>query len=168
MLAALIAVLGVVPIASCGGGGGGGGPTPIGPSPVPVIPNFAGSWTGNYAVSSCTNSGFFADVTFCASVNDSTAAAAFTLSQNERSVSGTFSLGTLNSPSVTAVIGGDDTLVLTASVQEGTFTIATTWTLRILTSSALSGQTRQVWTLAGQSGEAVLQGSIVSVTRTGG
>jgi hypothetical protein len=160
-----IAVTGLLLLVACGGGGGGGGP--IDPEPLPP-PNYAGTWTGTYAVSSCTNSGFFADAALCGSVVNTTAAFSFVLSQSNRTVTGTFSLGALTSPAVSATIGSDGALTLSARLLQNVFTIDTTWTLQQATAGALTGQTRQVWTASGQSGEAVLQGSIVSATRVSG
>ena len=155
-----IAVTGLLLLVACGGGGGG----PIEPEPLPP-PNYAGTWTGTYTISSCTNSGFFADAALCSSVQNTTADFGFVLTQSNRTVTGTFSLGSLSSSSVSAAIGNDGSLILAAPVTQGSFTLNTTWTLQQATAGALSGQTRQVWTAAGQSGDAVLQGPIVSATR---
>jgi hypothetical protein len=156
-----LAVIGLLLLVACGGGGGSG---PSAPAPIP-LPNYAGTWTATYAVSSCTSTGFFADAALCGSVLNTTAAATFVLAQTDRAVTGTFSLGTLNSPSLSVTIGGDGALSLAAPISQGVFTIDTTWTLQQATAGVLTGQTRQVWTASGQSGEAVLQGSIVSATR---
>jgi hypothetical protein len=135
--------------------------------PDPTIPDYAGTWNGTYLVSSCTNSGFFADAAICGGVLTTTASVTFTLVQSERTVTGTFSLGSLISSQTAATIGSDGSLALVAPVQQGIFSIATTWTVQQPTSGALTGQTQQVWTASGQTGMATLQGSIVSVTRTG-
>lgn len=158
--AQVIAVLGLLLLAACGGGGSG----PSAPEP-PAPPNYAGTWVGTYLISSCTNTGFFADVALCAAVLNTTAPVTFTLTQADRTITGTFTLGSLVSPSTSATIGGDGAVTLVAPVAQGTFTINTTWTLQQATAGVLTGQTRQVWTAAGQSGESVLQGSIVSATR---
>ena len=134
------------------------------PEPLPP-PNYAGTWTGTYTVSSCTNSGFFADASLCSSVLNTTAAFGFVLTQSNRTVTGTFSLGSLSSLPVSTTIGNDGSLTLSAPVLQGSFTLNTTWTLQQATAGALTGQTRQVWTVTGQSGDAVLQGSIVSAAR---
>ncbi len=159
-----IAVTGLLLLAACGGGGGGG---PIEPEPSPP-PNYGGTWTGTYIVSSCTNSGFFADAALCGSVLNTTAAFGLVLAQSNRTVTGTFSLGSLSSSALSATIATDGSLVLAAPVAQGSFTLNTTWTLQQAPAGALTGQTRQVWTAAGQSGDAVLQGSIVSAARVSG
>jgi hypothetical protein len=163
MLAALIAIVGALPTMACGGGSG-----PGAPMPGPTIPSYAGSWTGTYLVSSCTNSGVFADAGLCSQALNTTASVTFTLAQSDRTVTGTFSLGALTSSQATATIAGDGSLTIVAPVQEGVFSIATTWTLQQPTPGALAGQTQQVWTASGQTGGATLQGSIVSVTRASG
>ena len=159
---ALIAILVALPALACGGGSG-----PTGPSPGPTIPSYAGSWTGTYLVSSCTHSGFFAEAAFCGAVNNTTAAVTFALSQTDRAVTGTFKLGTLVSAQATASVAGDGSLTLVAPITEGVFSIVTTWTVQQPSTGALAGQTQQVWTASGQIGVATLQGTIVSVTRTG-
>ena len=158
-----IAIVAALSTVACGSGSG-----PAAPIPGPTIPSYAGTWTGTYLVSSCTNTGFFADATFCSGVNNTTASVTFTLAQSDRTVSGTFTLGTLISSQTTATVAGDGSLTLVAPVQEGVFSIATTWTVQQPSSGALTGQTQQVWTASGQAGVATLQGSIVSVTRTSG
>jgi hypothetical protein len=130
--------------------------------------DYAGTWTGTYTVSSCTNGGFFADAGFCGSVLNTTAGVTFVLAQSDRTVTGIFSLGSLSFPSVSASIGGDESLTLAASQQDGQFTIEATWTLQQSTATVLAGQTRQVWKAAGRTGEGVLQGSIVSVGKAAG
>ena len=162
---ALVAIVGALSILACGGGGSGG---PTGPSPAPTIPNYAGTWTGTYLVSSCTQSGLFADAAFCAGVTNANASVTFTLAQSDRAVTGTFTLGSLVSAQAAATVAGDGSLTLVAPVTEGVFSIATTWTLQQPSSTALAGQTQQVWTASGQIGVGTLQGTIVSVTRTSG
>lgn len=156
---AFIGIVGWLSGLACGGGP----EAPMTPAPPP---DFAGAWTGTYRVSSCSNSGFFADAALCSTVLDTTASVTFTLAQSDRTVTGSFSLGTLNSPPVTSPVSSDGSLTLAAQVRDGVFTIDTTWTLLQPSPGTLAGQTRQVWTASGQSGEAVVQGSIVSVTRT--
>lgn len=162
-LAALIASVAALSIVACGGGSG-----PAAPSPGPTIPSYAGTWTGTYLVSSCTNSGFFADATFCSGVLSTIASVTFTLAQSDRTVTGTFKLGSLVSSQATATVATDGSLTIVAPVQDGVFSIATTWTVQQLATAALTGQTQQVWTASGQTGGATLQGSIVNVTRTSG
>lgn len=157
--AVFIAVVGLLSLAACGGGSSG----PMAPTPAP---DYAGTWTGTYTVSSCTNSGFFADAGLCSSVLNTVAAVTFTLAQTDRTVTGTFSLGSLNSPQVAAMVASDESLTLTGVLQQGAFTVNTTWTLQQPAGGALTGQTRQIWTAAGQNGEGILLGSTLSVTRT--
>ena len=165
---ALVSLVALLP-ACGGGGGGGGGGTPTGPQPGPSAPpNYAGNWSGTYAVSSCTNTGFFVDAGLCASALNSTASVSFALAQTDRTVTGTFMLGSLTSAPVTAAtIGADGAVSLVANVVQAPFTINTTWTLQQATAGAITGQTRQVWSASGQSGEGVVQGAIVSVARSG-
>ena len=162
--AVFIGMVGWLSGVACGGGSG-----PAAPMPGPTIPSYAGTWTGTYQVSSCTNSGVFADAALCSQVLNATASVIFTLAQSDRTVTGTFTLGSLiSAPAATATIAADGSLTIVAPVQEGVFSIATTWTLQQPTPGALAGQTQQVWTASGQTGGATLQGSIVSVTRTSG
>ena len=143
----------------------GGCSSPSAPVNDPPPPNYAGNWAGTYIISSCTNTGFFADVGLCSGVLNTTADASFALTQSDRVVTGTFVLGALTSSPFAATIFSDGSLVLVAPVTEGMFTIDTTWTLHQATAGAMTGQARQIWRASGQSGESVLQGTIVSVTR---
>ena len=156
----VVALAGLLALVACGGSG------PSGPVNNPPPTNYAGNWSGTYTVSSCTNTGFFADAALCSAVMDTTAAVSFALTQSGRAVSGTFTLGSLTSSSFTATVGSDESLVLTAVVTESSFTIDATWTLQQAVAGALTGQTRQVWRASGQSGDGVIQGAIVSAART--
>ena len=163
MLATLSAIVTALSTVACGGGSG-----PAAPMPGPTIPSYAGTWIGTYLVSSCTNSGVFADAAICSQLMSVTAPVAFTLAQADRTVTGTFSLGSLISSQSTSTIAGDGSLTIVAPVQESLISIATTWTLQQAVPGTLTGQTQQVWTAPGQTGVATVQGSIVSVTRTSG
>ena len=88
--AVFIGMVGWLSGVACGGGSG-----PAAPMPGPTIPSYAGTWTGTYLVSSCTNSGVFADVALCSQVLNTTASVTFTLAQSDRTVTGTFTLGSL-------------------------------------------------------------------------
>lgn len=128
-----------------------------------AVPSYGGSWTGTYAVTSCTNSGFFADVSFCDQVLNSTASVTFTFAQTDRAISGSFQLGSLAFPSFSASVAADGSIAFASRFTDSAFSIEVSWTLRQQTAGALTGQTHQVWTAAGQSGDGVLDGQIVSV-----
>src|SRR6186997_2064212 len=98
-------------------------PGPITPTPTETIPNYAGTWTGTYMVTACTNSGFFLTVAFCAQTMSTTAPVTFTLSQSDRAVTGNFQLGTLDFPTVSGTVTTDSTLTLSKSIVDGAFPI---------------------------------------------
>ena len=149
-------------LAACGGGS-----PPTTPTPPPNrVTSYAGSWAGTYRVTACTASGFFADAAFCSSVLNTTASVTFTFAQTDRAVTGAFTLGSIGFPAVAATIAADDSLSVSSSLTTGLFPIDASWTLRQPSSTALAGQTHQVWKAAGQSGDARLDGEIVSVAKT--
>src|SRR5262245_12808061 len=80
-------------------------PTPMTPSRT--IPDYAGTWKGTYSVTACTNSGVFADVGFCGQVLNTSASATFTFSQSDRSVTGTFQLGSILFTNMSGTVDDD-------------------------------------------------------------
>jgi hypothetical protein len=136
--------------------------SPAGPE---EIPDYSGSWTGTYVVTSCSQSGFFASANFCNQVNSTTAHVKFTFTQTDRTVTGSFQLGSVPFPTLNGSIADDDSLTFTATGTEPTFPIEATWTLRQETAGTLTGQTHQVWKANGQSGEGVVDGRLDSAVR---
>jgi hypothetical protein len=136
-----------------------------GPISPDQVPDYAGTWNGSYSVTTCTNSGFFSDAGFCGQVLNTSAPATFTLSQTDRSVSGTFQLGSLIFTNVSATVADDGSLSLTRTITDSGFSIEASWTLQQQNAGTVTGQTRQIWRATGQNGEAVLDGSMTSATR---
>jgi hypothetical protein len=134
-----------------------------------VVPDYDGSWSGIYLVTSCTETGYFATERFCAGTLNSSPPVRFALTQSGTTVNASFLLGQLTFPAVSATIGTDGGLPVESTLAENVRIVAT-WVLASgasgLTGAALTGTVRQRWTAAGQSGEGVLDGRIVTVTRT--
>ena len=135
---------------------------PTGPTD---IPDYAGTWTGTYAVTGCSQSGFFVGANFCGQVNNTTAQVTFTFAQTDRTVTGSFQLGSLPFPTLNGTIADDGSLAFTATGTDPTFPIEASWTLRQETAGTLTGQTHQVWKANGQSGEGVVDGRLDSGSR---
>ena len=160
-----LTVLGILAaLAGCGSNPTGPKPTPT-PTPEPVV-SYAGTWTGTYRITACTNSGFFADSAFCANVQGTNATVGFTFTQTDRAVAATFQLGSIGFPGVNSSVAADGSLSFSSALTTGTFPIDASWVLRRPTTTSLTGQTQQVWKAVGQPGEGVLNGEIVSVVKT--
>lgn len=76
-------------MAACGGSSG----APTAPTPpLPIVPTLSGQWTGNYTVTSCTESGAAAGSNFCANLGRG-GAHNFTPQQSGSNLTGTLSFG---------------------------------------------------------------------------
>ena len=135
---------------ACGGGNSA--------SPSENIPNYGGSWSGTYTITGCTQSGGVGLANICGAIGV-TAPYAFTLNQSGRSVTGSFTLGSIPFPSTGGTIGTDGSLALSATSQNNGITIIANWALT-LPSTALAGTITQVWTSTTLSGQANVAGVI--------
>jgi hypothetical protein len=135
------------------------------PPIAPTLPDYSGTWNGTYTVTSCTNSGFFSDANFCAGVLNTSASVTFTFAQTDRTVTGSFQLGSLSFTSVSSEVATDQSLTVARAINDSGFSIDATWTLTQNTAGTLTGQTHQIWKAIGQSGDATLDGQMASATR---
>ncbi len=119
----------------------------------PPIPNYGGTWTGQYAVTSCNQSGIVAIANLCGNFTG-TLPYRVILAESGRGVTGQFFLGTLEFDNVSSTIGADGSLVFAGSNFVNTpITIAVTWTVNLPAATQLTGTLSQAWqstTLAGQ------------------
>lgn len=132
---------------------------------VRVVPDYDGTWTGTYLVTSCAESGYFTDQRFCAGTLNTSAPVRFTLTQSGTAVSSVFRLGQLSFPATAPTIAADGSLATGDTTLAETVRIVASWMLQQATAGALTGTTRQRWTVAGQTGEGVLDGRIETVSR---
>jgi hypothetical protein len=87
------------------------------------------------------------------------------LAQSNTSVTGSFTLGTIQFPSTGATIGSDGSLSLSATTIQNGITIIVTWNLN-LPASAITGSITQVWTSTTLSGQANVTGIISTAIRS--
>lgn len=137
----------------------GGSPT----APSVKTPNYAGAWHGNYTLSGCTQSGGVALANVCGNLG-STPPYTMTLTQNGTSVTGSFTLGSINFPNTGATIAADGSLGLQATTINQGITIVVTWALT-LPNNVLAGTVTQNWTSDTLSGSASVVGTIATALR---
>lgn len=142
-------------VSACGGDG------PSGPSNT--IPSYAGNWTGTYAVTGCSQSGQVALANLCATIIGSPPYQ-FSLTQSDRNVSGTFSLGGVPFPNTSGTVAQNGTLALSATSATPGVNIVANWALNI-SNSVLAGTVTQQWTSPGLTGSATINGTINSAIR---
>jgi hypothetical protein len=132
---------------------------------IRVVPDYDGQWTGNYRVTTCAESGVFADQGFCAFVLNTSAPVRFTVSQSGLATNTGFALGQLGFPAAVAPIDAAGLLTIPDAVFSESVTITARWTVQQATAGALTGAVHQRWELPNRTGEGVLDGEIVSVSR---
>jgi len=149
-----------------------GGNSATGPS-APPPPNYAGTWSGTYTVTGCTQSGGMALANPCGLMG-TTPRYSITLTQNGTSATGSFTLGSLAFPSTGGTILSDGSLALSATYFSDGITIITNWALHN-SGNAITGTVTQLWqstTLSGQAnvagtiGTAVHSAAVTAITTT--
>lgn len=149
-----IAVVLLLFTAACGGKDNG---------PSERIPNYAGTWSGTYAVTGCNQTGDFATFNLCGSVGAS-APYRFNLTQSQRNVTGSFTLGSVTFPSTGGTVASDGTLALTATQVDNGITIQVQWALSL--PNALAGNITSTWSSQGIVGNMIIRGTISTATKT--
>jgi trimeric autotransporter adhesin len=132
------------------------------------LPNYGGSWTGTYTVTTCGATGDFELYSFCGTVPAGTVLNTdLILTQTGDQISGQIYLGTLTA-SATGPVAMDGHLVLKAKVIEGDFTIDTVYTMQSATPGALTGDMTQLWLGLGATwmGQGQLACALNTFTRT--
>jgi hypothetical protein len=139
-----------------------GSSSPTAPT-APPIPNYAGSWSGTYTISGCTQSGGVGLANVCGALGNQ-APYTMPLSESGRNVSGSFALGTIQFGSTGGTIGSDGSLQLQGTSVSNGITIVVNWQLNLNGSNALTGTLTQVWTSSTLSGQANVVGTITTAT----
>jgi hypothetical protein len=135
---------------------------------IRVVPDYDGVWTGSYRVTTCSESGYVASQGFCAATLNTSAPVRFSVSQNGLSTSTAFSLGQLGFPTATASIDSAGVLTIADAVFSDTVTITARWSLQQATAGTVTGTVHQRWEVPNRTGEGVLDGEIISVSRAPG
>ena len=137
---------------------------------IRVVPDYHGAWTGTIRITSCTQTGVFADIGLCSEVPvNSTDGFDLSLRQTGESLSATMYLGE-SEQTVAAPIASDGSASFagrTSFTEEGiTVTFDSAWRITSTQVGALSGTIDDVFRVTGFPGEGRVSYSIQSATRT--
>ena len=137
-------------------------------SPRVRIPDYAGNWSGTYTVTSCTQSGQAASTNLCG-ILGTTLPYNFSLTQSDRNVAGSFTLGAIVFSTTGGVIAQDGSLRLSGTTVTSGITIVVDWALN-MPAQTITGTTTQQWTSTGPTGDltgsATVTGTINTATRS--
>jgi hypothetical protein len=131
-----------------------------------VVPNYGGTWVGNYTIDSCTQTEGFADKDLCATFAvGQTFQYHLLLTQNADVVTGSTAIGLLGSTTVSSTIGSDGSLTLTPQTFVGTVKVDFVWNLTCPQPDAIGGTVTDTWVDAATPGQMVIQGTLQRPTR---
>jgi hypothetical protein len=137
-----------------------------------VVPDYQGRWSGGLRVTSCTQTGIFADFDFCDdSPNGTTYHHAVSLSQSGEQMTAVVDYGPpYVFPGIAAPIREDGTSAFTPSVSASesgiTLTVDAAYTVNSARLGELTGTVNEVWRIPGFTGEGRLAQDIVATTRS--
>lgn len=138
---------------------------------VRVVPDYHGQWSGGLRVTSCTESGVFAEFDFCDDFPVGfTSGYAVGLAQSGELMTASVTYGSLAFPSVAAPVREDGSSAFTAttSITDSgiTLTIDAGFVVNSTQVGAMSGTVTEVWRFPNVAGEGRLVQDIVSTSRT--
>jgi hypothetical protein len=138
---------------------------------IRVVPDYQGRWGGVLRVTSCTESGIFAQIDFCDEFPAGyTGAYTLALAQSGELMTATASYGGPAFPGVAAPVREDGTSAFTSqlSVTESgvTLTLDAAFTINSARVGELTGTVSEIWRVPNVSGEGRLVQDIVATTRT--
>jgi hypothetical protein len=132
------------------------------------IPDFQGTWTGNYIVISCTATEDWEDAGFCGTFpQGSNLPINMALTQTDDNVSGTVNLGSNAIPITSGQIATNGELTLTALFVNGAASIDITSTLSSTIPGLAEGSLFQRFTNTARLGDAQLLSHIEALNRVG-
>jgi len=133
---------------------------------VRVVPNYGGTWLGNYTIVSCTPTGGFVDKNLCGSFTvGQTFQYGLQFTQNADVVSGVTVIGLLGSTTTSATMNVDGSLTLTPQIFVNTVQIDLVWNLTCAQANAIGGTVTQTWTDTATPGQMVIVGALQRPTR---
>ena len=150
-------------LGACGGSGGSTSPTAPSAS-APSVPYFGGSWSGQYNVTGCTETGVIALLDLCADLegDDDSLALSMSLTQASRNVTGAFTVSDLVFPGSDGTVAPNGTLALSGTLKEDGVTIVADWTLTKSPESDMGGTLSLTFTGDGVSGQVKVVGQITA------
>ena len=129
------------------------------------LPNYQGTWSGSYVITSCNATGDFAAMDFCSFLPVGIELIIeLNLIQDEDRVEGRFLLGDLGADT-NGPIQTDGQLLLSGAVQEGTSTIEVAMLLQSTTPGQIFGRLNQLWRATEMTGDARLEANIEDLSR---
>jgi hypothetical protein len=140
---------------------------------VRVVPDYQGRWSGGLLVTSCTETGVFADMDFCGdNLVGSTWGYSLSLSQSGAQMTALADYGSpYVFPSIPAPIGEDGasnfTPLLNVTDSGFTLTLEAAFNINSTRVNQLTGTVNELWRFPNIAGEGRLTQDIVSTTRTG-
>jgi hypothetical protein len=139
---------------------------------VRVVPNYEGQWAGLLRVTSCSQTGTWAQAGFCDEFRAGTVDGfALGLSQTGESLTARASYGpSIIFPPVTSMLDADGAAAFTATFRDTAppgLVIAAAWRMSSAARGSLSGTVTETWTIPGIPGEGRLVQDIVSAGRAG-
>jgi hypothetical protein len=136
---------------------------------IRVVPSYAGSWSGSYYVTGCSQTGDFRTANMCSYFQTNTVMPYnMNLAQSLDVVQGVTYLGSLQFDQASATIDGGGNLPLSATYREDTMTITCAWNLTGQSAGRLNGTVQQTWRDGAASGEMVVSGTIRDSMRSAG
>ena len=127
------------------------------------LPNVAGSFAGEYTVSSCAATGDWVSLGICGKDGlppGTSLPYALTLAQTGETVTGSFALGSLKFANFSSTIDVPGTFTFSSACSCESTSVITTWSLSQKTASSMTGTLTQVWTSPNRSGSATINGTI--------
>ena len=131
------------------------------------LPNYQGTWSGSYAVRSCTQSGQVAQANLCGGTFSTNRVLPTNLNvtQDADRVQGRFFLGTLGGDA-SGPVQGDGRLLLTGVIQDSGATVDVSWNLESQAAGRITGGFSMLWRLSGASGDVRVIADIRDLNRT--
>jgi hypothetical protein len=133
-----------------------------------ALPNLNGTFAGQYAVTSCTQSGQVANSNLCGIFAiGSQPSYTFNWTQSVDVLSGRFFLGTTEFDNITSTIDlGGNFAFESHAAGTGTSLIDATWNAFSYHPNTLGGNLTSIWTATGLTGQANINGLIVNFNKT--
>ena len=141
---------------------------------IRVVPNYQGTWTGDYTVRGCSVTGVFQDADFCGPDlfrPGTILPIVLAITQNGDKISGTLTLGQLahaiDSTSSVAIDGGAEFSALGTFTDSGDTVVITLNPVNLRANGpTMTGTFTQNWTSPGTAGSATITCELNSVPRT--
>jgi hypothetical protein len=136
-----------------------------------VVPDYQGQWNGALGVTSCTETGVFAEFDFCEDFpTGDTSGYSLAVSQSGEQIGATPSYGPAVFSLVSAPIRDDGSSAFSSTfslTDSGiTLNVEANWVINSLRVGELSGTVTEVWRFPNVSGEGRLVQNIVQTTRS--